>query len=145
MCLSWFQKDGWGQKKLEEPQHGWEILFRKSTPNFNMQTWKAMLSGHLSMFPYDVCLKCIGYVYHNSIISVKFLSAFCVTPSTISLNKHAESRMCVGCCPRIRMQLLTSWSLLSRVPAARGVVFRVVLMFRNVLAPGNAENKVLLL
>lgn len=115
MCLSWFQKDGWGQKKLEEPQHGWEVLFRKSTPNFNMQTWKATLSGPLSMFPYDVCSQCIGYVYHNSVVSVKCVSAVCD-----SFSKDAESRVCVGCCPRMEMQLLASWSLLSRVPAARG-------------------------
>lgn len=109
MCLSWFQDDGWGQKKLKEPWQGWETLtlLKKSNPNFNMGTRKATLSGHLSMFPYDICLKYIGYVYCNSIISVKFMSAFCVTPSTISLSKHVKSCMSVRCCPRIETQILS--------------------------------------
>lgn len=112
MCLSWFQNDGWGQKKLEKPRLGWEpfTLFRKNIPNFNMGTWEAMLSGHLSMFPY-IRLKYIDYVYCHSIISVIFVSAFCETPSTIPFTKHVKYRVCVGC-PRMEMQLI-SWSFLS--------------------------------
>lgn len=78
MHLSWFQDDAWNQNQLEEQQHEWETLtsFRKSTPNFNMETWRAMLRGHLSMSPY-ICLKYIDYVPCNSIVSVKFMAAFC--------------------------------------------------------------------
>lgn len=78
MHPSHFQNDAWEQNQLEEYGYEWEILisFRKSTPNFNMGTQEAMLRGHLGMSPY-ICLKYNDYVYCNSIISVKFMSAFC--------------------------------------------------------------------
>lgn len=93
MHPSQLQNGAWGQNQLVVCRHEWKTLtpLRKSTPNFNLGTWEAMLRGHLSMSPY-ICLKYIDYVYCNSIISVKFMSAFC---DSNSFNKPMPDTQCV--------------------------------------------------
>lgn len=86
--------DAWEQNRLEGHRHEWKTLtsFRKRTPNFNMRTWEATRRGHLRMSPY-ICLKYIDYIYCNSIVSVKFMSAFC--DSFNNFNKPMSNTQCV--------------------------------------------------